>query len=288
MPGPADYTTHDLEIRAIADLSDLQQIVEIQRETWGPDELEIVPAAQLRAVEHAGGQLAGAFRGDYLLGFAYGFLATPHGRAMSGSGLHSHMVAVREEARGLGVGQALKWFQRDWCLERGLNWISWTFDPLQGRNAHLNLEHLGVRCYDYLVDFYGVMSGPLGGGQSSDRLLALWQLDAPWVKTRLLGRRSAAGSQQREDGDATWVLRRAGVGPAAEPVHEEVQAGAPALLIAVPDDVTALLRDQPELAQRWRTALRTVMLPLLSAGYYVAGFHDGAYLVRLDDSSKTA
>lgn len=275
-----DSKPADLVVRAITDLSDLQQVVEIQRETWGPDDLEIVPAAQLRAVEHAGGQLAAAFRGERMLGFAYGFLATPHGRAMTGSGLHSHMVAVRAEARGLGVGRALKWFQRDWCMERGLGWISWTFDPLQGRNAHLNLEHLGVRCYDYLVDFYGAMSGPLGGGQSSDRLLALWHLDAPWVKARALRGRDAADGGSSDE--AAWVLRRAGVGPAAEPLREVVTPGASALLLAVPADATALLRDQPELAQRWRSALRATLPPLLSTGYHVVGFREGAYLMRLE------
>lgn len=278
MPAATEQKPAELEVRALTALNDLKEVVEIQRETWGPDE-DIVPAAQLRAVEHAGGQLAGAFRGERLLGFAYGFLASPHGREMSGPGLHSHMVAVRSEARGLGVGRALKWFQRAWCLERDLRWISWTFDPLQARNAHLNLEHLGVRCYDYLVDFYGAMSGPLGGGQSSDRLLALWQLDAPWVEARA-SKKSSGSDGVSDEIEAVWALRRADAGSTAPPLSHTVSPDAPALLVAVPDDATSLLRDEPELAQRWRLALRATLPPLLSAGYHVAGFREGAYLVR--------
>ena len=116
---------------------DLAEIERIQREIWGPD--DVVPPPHLRAVEHSGGQLAAAYSDGRMIGFSYGFLAAAHGRGMQGYGLHSHMVAVRSAGRGLGVGQALKWHQRTWALEHGLSWVSWTFDPLQARNARLNL-----------------------------------------------------------------------------------------------------------------------------------------------------
>lgn len=270
------------ELRAELEHADLLEIEAIQREVWGPDDM--VPAPHLRAVEHAGGQLAAAFRDGRMIGFAYGFLAAPHGRAMRGAGLHSHMVAVRDEGRRAGVGQALKWFQREWCLERGLSWISWTFDPLQARNARLNLEHLGAVARDYLPDFYGPMGGPLGGGQSSDRLLALWQLGAPRVVARVPGQEDAEPSRHvtAHDDALPWAVRAAGDTDEAEPLIAAVPAGAEAVRVAVPRNSTALLHERPELARRWRTAVRVAMAPLLEQGYVAAGFEAGGYVIKRD------
>lgn len=176
-----DATSQGASIRLLEDMGELVECEAIQREVWGLEDRDIVPAAQFRAASHAGGHVVGAFVADELVGFAYAFVAAPHGRGMAGIGLHSHMVAVRAGERAHGLGRSLKWFQRTWALERGFKWITWTFDPLQARNANLNLRHLGAVCNDYLVDFYGTMPGTLGGGQASDRLLALWLLDAARV-----------------------------------------------------------------------------------------------------------
>lgn len=188
-------------IRLIDEMDELAAVERLQRDVWGLDDLDIVPAAQLKASIHAGGHLIGAFRGSHLVGFAYAIVATAHGRGMSGVGLHSHMVAVSQSERGAGVGRSLKWFQRRLALEQGLPWITWTFDPLQAKNAKLNLKHLAAECHDYLVDFYGAMPGPLGGGQASDRLLALWLLDSPQVR-ELAAVRSPKVDGSREGGKA--------------------------------------------------------------------------------------
>jgi predicted GNAT superfamily acetyltransferase len=286
MEAEASTTGRLFEIRTGLSHEDLLQIEQIQREIWGPD--DVVPAPHLRAVEHAGGLVAAAFRGERVVGFSYGFLAAPHGRGMYGAGLHSHMVAVRNEGRGLGVGRSLKWHQRQWCLQRGVGWISWTFDPLQARNARLNLEHLGAVAFDYHVDFYGPMAGPLGGGQSSDRLLALWQLNAARVK-RQLARTDLSEDEGEEvrveelavaPTDDTWALRADRVGPVAEPRIGTVTPDAPVVRVAVPHDVTRLLVEDPELAQRWRSAVGVTLTRLLEAGYVVMGFRDGGYVVK--------
>ncbi len=228
-------------VKELTTHAELFEVEQIQRDVWGLDDLEIVPIGQLRALEHSGGQLAGAFSGPRMVGFSYGFLARPHGRGMEGLGLHSHMVAVRDEARGRGVGQALKWAQRDWCLERGLDWMAWTFDPLQARNANLNLRRLGAVGVEYLVDFYGPMGGLLGGGQPTDRLLALWQLDSPRV-LRIV--RDGAPLPGDVGPGAAWALRASGTDRLAEPVAQEIGddvtlAGRP-VKVAVPADATHL------------------------------------------------
>lgn len=280
------------EIRGGLTHADLVEIEAIQREVWGPD--DIVPAPHLRAVEHSGGQLAAAFEEGRMIGFSYGFLAVPHGRGMEGPGLHSHMVAVRSEGRGLGVGQALKWQQRAWALENGLGWISWTFDPLQARNARLNLEHLGAVAFDYLVDFYGAMSGPLGGGQSSDRLLAVWLLDSQRVR-RLEPRlgspsfeeapRSASLNAPPPDAldeaqQQPWAVRPSDASTDAEPLIATVPDDADCVRVAVPRDVTRLLSANPELARRWRGAVGVTLARLLEDGFAAVGFQGGGYVVR--------
>jgi predicted GNAT superfamily acetyltransferase len=194
---PHETSLPPYTIRAIESQNEYLEAEHIQREVWGIDDLDVVPSANLRAVHHAGGCLLGAFRDDVLIGLAYGFLALPHGEGMSGLGLHSHLLAVRPQARAAGVGRALKWSQRDWALVRGLDWIAWTFDPLQARNARLNLEHLGAIAATYLRDFYGPLAGPLGGDQPSDRLLALWRL-----RTRRVVERAEAWREATKNGEA--------------------------------------------------------------------------------------
>lgn len=284
-------------MRDLVTIDEMRVTEEIQREVWGLSDIDIVPAAQLKAAVHAGGQLAGAFEDGIMIGFAYGIVATPHGVGMEGIGLHSHMVAVRERGRQRGVGRTLKWFQWLWCLDRGMPWITWTFDPLQARNAHLNFGHLGVVSHEYLVDFYGAMAGPLGG-TDSDRLVALWLLDSEPVRQRAVA--WAEGVQAGSDGagerfdDAAdlWVLREEDIAANMpdgsdgqfRTNHKLQTALAVAnpnlrLRVATPHDVGALKRSQPGVVDRWRSAIRASIVPALAAGYTVVGFSDGAYLL---------
>ncbi len=134
-------------VRALTQIDELRRCEEVQRSVWGFADLEVVAGSQMSAAVHAGGLVAGAWceeisgeDADILCGFVYGFPAY-EGNSV---GFHSDMMAVLPNYRGLGIGQRLKQFQRERCLERGLNWMTWTFDPLQAKNARLNLEHLGA------------------------------------------------------------------------------------------------------------------------------------------------
>lgn len=258
-------------------MEELRALEALQREVWGFDALEAVPAAHFRAVQHAGGMVLGAFAQDRLAGFAYGFAALSHGPWERGTGLHSHMVAVRPAFRGAGVGRQLKWAQRDWCLERGITWITWTFDPMQARNARLNFHHLGVRSREYLVDFYGTMPGALGGNQASDRLLAHWDLREDAVSQRAERFAAGLGPEPAPLPAAAWVLERSETG---EPVARPDAAGAGALRVAVPADATRLLGNDPEGAARWRRAVRDALAPRVGHGYRITAFEDGAYLLE--------
>jgi predicted GNAT superfamily acetyltransferase len=167
-----------MRIREATSHRDLDEVTLIQREVWQLEDIDIASRIQLKASQHAGGSVLVAEGEDgATLGFAYAFPAFERGEAF----WHSDMLAVRPEYRGTRVGQALKWAQREEALRKGIRRITWTFDPMQAGNAHLNLELLGATVREYLSDFYGVTSSALHHGLPTDRLLASWALESPRV-----------------------------------------------------------------------------------------------------------
>jgi len=273
-----------LEIRALSDLAELRACEAVQQDVWGFDPLETVPASQLRAVLQAGGMLLGALVDGRVVGFAYGFPSLPLDRWEQGLGIHSHMVAVRPAVQRSGVGRSLKWAQRRWCLERGMAWMAWTFDPLQAKNAHLNFHHLGARSHLYLENFYGVVGGPLAGNGATDRRLAFWDLRSVRVETLARHYQEGRPPDAVEAEGAAWLLER---GPDGEPKPGSELGGALRVRVAVPEDATALLRDRPELALRWRLAVRECLQRALAAGFAVEAFVGGGYLLVREDGQRT-
>jgi len=178
-----------MRIREATSHQELDEVTRIQREVWNVADIDIAGRIQLRASQHAGGSVLIAEDKDgAIAGFAYAFPAWEHGEAF----WHSDMLAVRPAFRGGKVGQALKWAQRDAALGKGIRRITWTFDPMQAGNAHLNLELLGATAREYLSDFYGVTSSDLHHGLPTDRLLASWDLESPRVVTLARGERPAS------------------------------------------------------------------------------------------------
>src|SRR3954452_15082581 len=154
-------------VRTLDRIADITQAESLFAATW-PGQPPAT-AGLMRALEHAGGYVAGAYAGDTMVGAAAAFLAshpTP--------GLHSHVTAVTSAARGRGVGYAIKTHQRAWAAEHGLQSVTWTFDPLVRRNAWFNIGKLGAGIAEYLVDFYGRMDDGINDGDESDRLFAVW------------------------------------------------------------------------------------------------------------------
>src|SRR5215510_15100505 len=135
-------------IRDIAGEAEFHTIEDLQREAWSFNDLDIVPAATLIATQHAGGIVLGAFEGELMIGFAYAFPAFEDGH----TSMHSHMLAVISEYRNCQAGFYLKVVQRESVLAKGLDEVTWTFDPLQTLNAHLNFSKLGVVSRRYLVN----------------------------------------------------------------------------------------------------------------------------------------
>ncbi len=185
-------------VRDCETLDEYEACVQLQIETWGYDTSDVIPRKAFIVARKIGGQIMGAFDTDYpgagprggpksLIGFAFslpGIKPHPSGPQPY---LHSHMLAVREPWRNQGLGTQLKLEQRRDALTKGIRLMEWTFDPLEIRNAYLNIHKLGAVARSYLIDFYGVSSSRLQGGLPTDRLVAEWALDSPRVQGVLAG-----------------------------------------------------------------------------------------------------
>jgi len=170
-----------VEIRKCQGLAELEACVAMQKEVWNFSAEDLIPLRMFVVAEKIGGQVIGSFDKGELVGFA---LAIPGSRS-GHSYLHSHMLAVRESYRNSGLGRRMKLAQRDDALARGIELIEWTFDPLEIKNAYLNLERLGAIARRYNINQYGITSSPLQGGLPTDRLVAEWWLRSKRVQKLL-------------------------------------------------------------------------------------------------------
>jgi predicted GNAT superfamily acetyltransferase len=250
-----------IELREVDDFAGFAAVRELFDDIWRPDPGNPhVTTELLRAMTKAGNYLTAAYRGTRMVGACVAFFGPPLQTTM-----HSHIAGVAPDSAGRGVGYALKLHQRAWALERGVRTISWTFDPLVGRNAYFNLVKLGAVAAEYLPDFYGSMHDGINSGDETDRLLVRWELDSPGP-----GAVSAPGA-----------VIAVGRGPDGGPVTGSLDGDH--LLVAVPADVEALRATDPAQARRWRTAVREALVPLLADGARIVGFDKaGSYVLRRD------
>ena len=237
----------EVEIREVLSIDEYDACVKLQRAVFGLPDLEISPRRHLIVSREAGGWTLAAFVEGKIVGFVH------HLAAVRGAEIfaYSHMMAVAADYQNLGVGAKLKWAQRARALSEGRDFIKWTFEPLRGRNAHFNLNRLGVVITDYAVNFYGTdyVTNPAEksagvSGMDSDRLFASWELRSPRVEAL------AAGA-------------------AAElPEPDEV--------IEIPADFSALLKSDPETAKRELLRVREEFLVRLGAGLVCRAFDRNA------------
>src|SRR5579863_5965587 len=174
-------TNDAVVLRRCHGIEEFRACVTLQKEVWNFTDAELVPLRMFVVADKVGGQVMGAFEGDSLVGFALSVPGTRTGHVY----LHSHMLAVRQDYRNGGLGRRLKLMQREDALARGIELIEWTFDPLEIKNAYLNIEKLGAIARRYNINQYGITSSPLQGGLPSDRLIAEWWLRSKRVETLL-------------------------------------------------------------------------------------------------------
>jgi predicted GNAT superfamily acetyltransferase len=175
-----------IRIAPATELADFERCVEIQLAVWGYSDGDLIPKRVFIVAQRIGGQVIGAFDRDVMVGFAMALPGYRDGKPY----LHSHMLAVLPEYRNGGLGRRMKLAQRDDALARGFDLMEWTFDPLEIKNAHLNIARLGAIARKYLRNFYGPSTSPLQGGLPTDRLVAEWWLRSARVR-RVLGEEAA-------------------------------------------------------------------------------------------------
>jgi len=173
--------------RALRSFPEYDEAVELQREIWGFDEVEIIPARLFLIARNVGGQAIGAFDEDRMIGFC---LSIPglRRRGENRLYLHSHMLGVLPQYRDRGIGRQLKLEQRADALRRDIHLIEWTFDPLELKNAFLNIERLGVIVRRYVLNAYGVTTSKLHTGMPTDRCVAEWYLDSGRTEAVITGK----------------------------------------------------------------------------------------------------
>ncbi|HEY6302376.1 MAG TPA: GNAT family N-acetyltransferase [Terriglobales bacterium] len=180
-------TTVDVAIRKCEALAEIEACFGLQKEVWKFSDADLIPVRMFVVAAKIGGHVIGAFvptnHGRELIGFALAIPGMRNGHCY----LHSHMLAVRQQYRNSGLGRRMKLYQREDALARGFELMEWTFDPLEIKNAYLNVEKLGAIARRYNVNQYGITSSPLQGGLPTDRLVAEWWMKSKRVEAVLAG-----------------------------------------------------------------------------------------------------
>jgi len=259
-----------IEIRPVKTEDEYHAVEQLQREIWGAQDIEIVAFETLMTAHRNGGVMLGAFEivedQERMVGFVFGFV----GLTSDGRVKHcSHIAGALPSYRDRGVGYALKLKQREIVLAQGIDLITWTFDPLESRNARFNFHKLGATCGVYLRNLYGAMRDALNAGLPSDRFQVEWRIAGPRVEARLRGDREAAPASS-----SVSLLMADGVpliNPlvAGEPLRSSEKAGprSERLLVQVPSDFQGLKASDKNLALEWRMRTRALFEEAFAAGY---------------------
>src|SRR3954451_5593696 len=242
-----------VELRMLTGLGDAERILEVMISTWGPHQL--LPREVIRALQGSGNVPVGAFRDGEMVGYVLGWLGDDPD---DGVHVHSHMLAVLPPLREGGVGYALKLAQRAAALQAGAHVVRWTFDPMQSKNAHFNVNKLGTTADRFHRHYYGDMTDVLNRGERTDRLEARWDLDP-----RPLRRPAIPGVERDVLRNVDGRPRRVGE---PDPDHDG------GFRVETVRDHPALRTDDPPLAAAWRDAVADALESCTAAGMVVAAF----------------
>jgi predicted GNAT superfamily acetyltransferase len=278
----------NIVIRELESFEDLTKLQAVEKEVWGLADEDVLPLTMAIACKAAGNLFVGAFDKDRLAGFAFGFFGREHGQTT----IHSHMLAVLERYRHLNLGFHLKQAQRERAQSMGVQEMTWTFDPLQSRNAHFNFAKLGIVADTYKIDFYGPETSSILHRNGTDRLWARWLLNSRRVRDRVAGK-DARGETLDALRLLSPLVRFNGSGrPARADLAESLARQR--VSIEIPGDILEVERTDVALAREWREATRWAFTEAMTAGFFVAEFcrtirgqqGPGAYLLQRGSVSE--
>jgi predicted GNAT superfamily acetyltransferase len=285
------HVAPQITIRDLTSIDDLSELKAVEKEVWGMADEDTLPLTLAIACKAAGNIFVGAFdknkeKKEKLVGFAFGFLGREHGQTT----IHSHMLAVLDAYRHLDLGLQLKQVQRDRAIAMGVQEMTWTYDPLQSRNAHFNFSKLGVVSDTYKVDFYGPETSSMLHRNGTDRLWVQWMLNSRRVRDRLAGQ-SADKDARAEMLDALRLLAPlVRFDPSGKPARADLaeSLARQRVSIEIPGDILEVERTDMALAREWRDATRWAFREAVAAGFFVAEFcrsirgqqGPGAYLLQ--------
>ena len=254
---------HDVTLRRLKTREDYDACVRLQREIWGEDFVDVVPATILMVSQRVGGVTAGAFDGSgRLLGFVFGISGVSDGQPTH----WSDMLAVRPEARGHGLGKQLKLFQRDRLLDEGINVVYWSYDPLVAANAHFNLNVLGAIPKEYVVNMYGDTRSTLHRGLETDRLIVEWRLPEPGPRR----------DPNRPSDETLASIANPVPSGRISPDPDAPPPRASPVRISIPADIEGLKQTSGDEARTWQLSVRRAFRWYLDQGYEVVAFHRAA------------
>jgi predicted GNAT superfamily acetyltransferase len=253
-----------MEIRKLATPEEYLQAELLQKTVWHFPDREIVPLNELVVLQKHGGHVFGAFQGDQMVAFCFGCPAYREGKTYH----YSRMLGVLPGSQDSGIGHRMKLRQREYVLEQGLDLIVWTFDPLQSRNAYLNIEKLGCVIRDYTPNLYPQSDSQFNRGLESDRFTPEWWIRSRRVKDRISGQRQAYALEEYAPALKTRLNKegwRVGTPVRAGPREKK-------LSVEIPEDIDALKKQDLKLAQGWRHQTREAFQSLFGRGYVIHGF----------------
>lgn len=265
-----------INIRPLTTFDELDEVVALQRAEWDDPTTVIYPHMLLSLIRN-GGLLLGAVKNDRIVGFVLSYLGTDlqdsERPAMANLKLVSQRMTVLPEYRGAGLGYALKLAQRDYAIKQGIRLITWTFDPMNSRNAHLNIRKLGSVVQAYEKNYYGTKPSPLVSLDQSDRLIAEWRVTNTRVEQRLSGKRSPLGIEQYLSAN-TVIVNPSVVGANGLPQPGDAPNPAYGMLalVEIPTNFDAILQSDEGLARAWRAHSREVFLQAFGASYIITDF----------------
>lgn len=269
----------EIMIRPLTSMADMKAVEHIQRTSWNMEELSIIPAHTLHALQHNGAALLGAIDGDLVVGFALGVIATVEDLynridqvAAARLKMFSVIAGVLPEYQKRGVGYQLKMAQRDFANRIGIRLITWTFDPLESLNGRFNIGKLGAVCHHYRRNFHGDMGG-INAGLPTDRFEVEWWITSNRVQTRT-NRVWRPIELDALIGGGALLLNETTFNEDDMPVPPErpIEQNSNLMLVEIPANFQAIKRADFELAKRWREHTRLLFERVFADGYLVTDF----------------